>query len=217
VADLLEKTLPLMLAAASNPAVIGIVVLSLTSADRPLARAGSFVAGFAVVLAVVGIAAFAFFKGSRETFGPGGSLFAWLDIALGAGMLLLAGVTWARRDSGSDPSRLLGRVSPAAFFGVGAVFMISDASALVALVPLLREVAVADVTSFERAVALAITWIVVVLPIAAPVLIYVLAPRSSERALAAIRRWLDRYGYLVAIAVFGAIGIYLLARGIHRL
>ena len=216
MAELLEKILPLMLAAASNPAVIGIVVLILTSADRPLARASSFVAGFAVVLIAFTLVGLAFFKGARETFGPGGSLFAWLDIALGAGMLALAGVTWARRDSGSDPSRLLGRVSTAAFFGVGAVFMISDASALVALVPLVRDVAVADVSSFERAIALAITWVVVTLPIAVPVLIYVLAPQSAQRALAAIRRWLDRYGYLVAIAVFAAIGTYLLVRGISR-
>ena len=217
MAELLAKILPLMLAAASNPAVVGIVVLALTSAHRPLARAVSFVAGFAVVLALVALAGFAFFKGSRETFGPGGSLFAWLDIALGAGMLGLAGLTWARRGSGSDPSRLLGRVSPAAFFGVGAVFMISDASALVALVPLLRDVAVADVSSVERVIALAITWVVVVLPIAVPVLIYVAAPRSAERAVAAIRRWLDRYGYLVAVGVFVAIGCYLMVRGIEHL
>jgi hypothetical protein len=217
MAELLERIAPLMLAAASNPAVIGIVVLTLTSADRPLARAGAFVAGFGVALIAVGIAGFAFFKGSRETFGPGGSLFGWLDIALGTGMVALAGVTWARRDSGSDPSRLIGRVSPLAFFGVGAVFVISDASALVALVPLLRDVAVAEVSSIERGLALALTWVVVILPVAAPVLIYVLAPHSAQRALAAIRRWLDRYGYLVAIAVFAAIGIYLLARGIHRL
>jgi hypothetical protein len=217
VAELLEKILPLMVAAASNPAVIGIVVLTLTSADRPLARAGAFVAGFAVVLGAVGIAGFAFFKGSRETFGPGGSLFEWLDIALGAGMLVFAAVTWARRNSGSDPSRLLARVSPAAFFGVGAIFMISDASALVALVPLLRDVAVADVSALERTIALTVTWVVVILPIAAPVLICVVAPRASDRVLGAIRRWLDRYGYLVAVAVFVAIGVYLLARGIHRL
>jgi uncharacterized membrane protein YidH (DUF202 family) len=217
VAELLEKTLPLMLAAASNPAVIGIVVLTLTSADRPLARAAAFVAGFGVVLVAVSIAGFAFFKGSRETFGAGGSLFAWLDIAFGAGMLAMAGVTWARRDSASDPTRMLARVSVSAFFGVGAVLMISDASALVALVPLLRDVAVADVTGLERGLALVVTWAVVILPVAAPVLVCVLAPQSSERALAAIRRWLDRYGYLVAVAVFVAIGAYLLARGVHRL
>ena len=95
--------------------------------------------------------------------------------------------------------------------------MITDASALVALGPLLREIAVAHVSAFQRGVALVLTYVVVLLPIALPLLIYILAPRSSERILAVMRRWLDRYGYLVAIAVFLAIGTYLLIRGFDRL
>lgn len=217
MADLLEKILPLMLAAASNPAVVGIVVLMLTSSDRPLARAGAFVAGFGGVLVVVGIVGLWFFKGSRETFGPGGALFAWLDIALGAAMLALAAVTWERRGAATSQSRLVERVSPAAFVGVGAIFMITDASALVALGPLLREIAIAPVSSFERGLALALTDIVVILPIALPILVSLLAPRSSERILASMRRGLDHYGYLIAIGVFVAIGTYLLVRGITRL
>ena len=215
--DLLEKIFPLMLAAASNPAVVGIVVLMLTSADRPLARAGAFVVGFGAVLVAVGIVGLWFFKGSRGTFGPGGSLFAGLDIALGAGMLAFALITWLRRDSASGQSRLIERVSPGAFVGVGAIFMITDASALVALGPLLREIAIAHVSAFERALALVLTYVVVILPIALPIVIYLLAPKSSQRILAAMRRGLDRYGYLLAIAVFLAIGTYLLVRGISHL
>ena len=41
--------------------MVAIVVLSLTSADRPLARAGAFVAGFAAVLVALGIAGLIFF------------------------------------------------------------------------------------------------------------------------------------------------------------
>ncbi len=206
-----------MLAAASNPAVVGIVILMLTSADRPLARAGAFVIGFGAVLVALGIVGLWFFKGARETFGPTGSLFAWLDIALGAGMLVFAVITWVKRGSASGQDRLLERVGPAAFFGVGAIFMITDASALVALGPLLREIAVAHVSAFQRGVALVLTYVVVILPIALPLLIYIVAPRSSERILGVMRRWLDRYGYLVAIAVFLAIGTYLLIRGFGRL
>jgi hypothetical protein len=206
-----------MLAAASNPAVVGIVVLMLTSADRPLARAGAFVAGFGAVLVAVGVVGLWFFKGARETFGPGGSLYSWLDIALGAGMLAFAVITWVRRDSASGQSRLIERVSPGAFFGVGAIFMITDASALVALGPLLREIAIAPVSAFERALALTLTYAVVILPIALPIVIYLLAPKSSERILAAMRGGLERYGYLLAIAVFLAIGTYLLVRGISHL
>ena len=215
--DLLARIFPLMLAAASNPAVVGIVILMLTSSDRPLLRAGSFVAGFGAVLVVLGVAGLFVLSHTRSTFGPHGPLFAWVDLVLGAGMLAFAVLTWVRRDSAAQGTKLLDRVSPRAFFAVGAVFMITDASALVAFGPLLRDIAVAHVSHLERAIALAISIAVVLVPLAVPLAIYALAPQSSERILGALRRWLDRYGYLLAIAVFAAIGVYLLVRGIHRL
>jgi hypothetical protein len=179
-----------MLAAAANPAVVGIVVLMLTTSDRPLARAGAFVIGFAAVLVAAGIAGLILFSGSRETVGPGGRP--------------------------PNQSRLLERVGPDAFFAVGAIFMITNASALAAYAPLLREIAIADVTRFQRGLALAISDLVILMPIAAPIVIRLLAPRSSQRILSALRSRLDRYGSVIAIAVFGAIGIFLLIRGITR-
>ena len=90
--SLLADILPLMLAAASNPAVISIVVLLLTASDRPLPRAIAFVAGFALVLVALGVVGLLLFRSSRETFGTGGALFAWLDIVLGVVMLAGAAV-----------------------------------------------------------------------------------------------------------------------------
>jgi hypothetical protein len=217
VLDLLAQILPLTLAAASNPAVVAIVVLSLTSTDRPLVRAGAFVAGFGAILVALGVAGLIFFSRSRGTFGPGGGLFAWVDLVVGVGLLVFAVVTYQRRGQAATQSRLLERVSPGAYFVVGAILMITNASALVAYGPLLREIAVADVSRFERALALALADLVIVLPIAAPVLIYLLAPRSAGRVLAAIRRGLDRYGWIVVMIVFGAIGTFMLIRGITRL
>ncbi|HLM31658.1 MAG TPA: GAP family protein [Solirubrobacterales bacterium] len=216
--SLLADILPLMLAAASNPAVISIVVLLLTASDRPLPRAIAFVAGFALVLVALGVVGLLLFRSSRETFGTGGALFAWLDIVLGVVMLAGAAVTYLRRNAATGGAdRLLGRMRPAAFVGVGAAFMVTNTSAIVAYLPLLREIAIAPVSHAERAVALALSDLVIVAPIAGPVLIRLAAPRSSERALGAIRRFLDRFGYLIAIAVFGAIGGFLLIRGLVRL
>jgi Sap-like sulfolipid-1-addressing protein len=217
VLELLAEILPLMLAAASNPAVVGIVVLMLTAADRPLARAGAFVIGFGVVLVAAGIAGLIVFSSARETLGPGGSLFAWVDIVVGVGLLGFAVVTYVRRDQPASQDRLLERVGPSAFFAVGAIFMITNASALAAYAPLLREIAVAGVSRFERGIALAISDLVIIAPIAAPLLICLVAPRSSQRILAALRAGLDRYGWMIAIAVFGAIGTFLLVRGLTRL
>jgi hypothetical protein len=215
--ELLANILPLMLAAAANPAVVGIVVLMLTASDSPLARAGAFVTGFGAVLVAVGIAGLILFSSSRETFGPGGALFAWVDIAVGVGLLAFAVVAYARRDRPATQTRLLDRVGPSAFFAVGAVFMITNASALAAYGPLLREIAVSGVGRFDRGLALAISDLVIIAPIAAPILARLLAPRGSERILSALRRGLDRYGSTIAVAVFCAIGIFLLVRGITRL
>jgi hypothetical protein len=214
--ELVADLIPLMLAAAANPAVVGIVVFMLTSSDRPLARAGAFVVGFAAVLVAAGIAGLILFSNSRETVGPGGALFAWIDIAVGIGLLGFAVITYSRRDQAANQSRLLERVGPDAYFVVGAIFMITNASALAAYAPLLREIAISDVTRLERGLALAISDLVILLPIAAPIAIRLLAPRSSQRILSALRTRLDRYGSVIAIAVFAAIGIFLLVRGITR-
>lgn len=215
--ELLAGGVPLMLAAAANPAVVALIVLTLTAPQRPLARAIAFVAGFALVLVAAGIAGLALFGSSRDTFGPGGALFGWLDIGIGIGLLAGAGFTWAHRSAADGSERLVGRLGPAEFFALGALMMITDASAIAAYTPLLREIAIADVGNAERAIVLAISVLVILAPIATPVLIRVLAPQSSERVLGAIRRFLDRYGALIAAAVFAAIGAFLLIRGIGRI
>jgi hypothetical protein len=215
--ELLAALLPLMLAAAANPAVVTVVLLTLTASERPLARATAFVAGFAIALVAVGIVGLVLIGRARERVSPGGSLAGAVDIALGVGLLVLGAIAFARRGRTGGADRLLERFGPGSFVAVGAVFMVTDASALAAYAPLLREIAVADVTRAERAIALALSDAVIIAPVAAPVVVCVLAPRSADRALAATRRWLDRYGWLTAVLVFGAIGAYLLIRGITRL
>jgi hypothetical protein len=214
--ELLAELVPLMLAAAANPAVVTIVVIILSAADRPVGRASAFVAGFGLVLVGVGIAGLLIFGGARETFGRGGPAFAWLDIVLGAGLLVFAVITFVRRDRASTGFRLVERLPPPAFLGVGALFMATNTSALVAYAPLLRDIADSGLGAGERALALAISDLVIIAPIAAPVAIRIAAPQSSQRALDAIRRFLDRWGYAIVIAVFGALGAYLLIRGIGR-
>ena len=206
-----------MLAAAASPAVVGIVVLLLTARERPVARAGAFAIGFCLVLIALGIAGLILFSHSRETFGPGGTLFAWVDVAVGAGLLAFAVVTYMRREHPTSQNRIVERVGPGACFGLGAIFMATNASALAAYAPLLREIAVADVSRFNRGVALALSDLVIIAPIAAPVVICLLAPRSSKRILAALRSGLDRHGTAVAIVTFAAIGLFLLVRGVARL
>jgi hypothetical protein len=217
VLELLARLLPLMLAAAANPVVITMVVLLLTAPDRPLLRAWSFLAGFALVLVVGGVLFLTIFHNNRDTFGPGGGLYAWIDIGFGVVMGFTAALTLRRRAGGDEATRIVSRVGPLACVGLGAVLMATNTSAIAAYVPLLHEISNSGLPRADHWVALAISDLVILAPIAAPALIRVAAPQRAGAALAAIRAFLDRHGAQIASAVFAALGIYLVIRGIGRL
>ena len=79
--------------------------------------------------------------------------------------------------------------------------MIANLNTLAVAVSLLHEIAIADVTSFERGLTLALADAVILLPIVAPILLC-LAPRTADRVLPMIRRGVDRYGVRVGVVVF---------------
>ncbi len=212
--ELLARSFPLMVAAAANPVVITLIVLVLTAPDRPLARAWSFFAGFASVLIVAGVLFLTVFANHTETFGPRGTLYGWIDIGFGALMLGAAVLTFVRRGGEAGASRLIGRIGPLACFGLGAVMMASDTSAIAAYVPLLHEISNAGLARADRVVALAISDLVILAPLGIPILVRTLAPDRATRVLEAIRRFLDRYGAIIAALVFAALGALLMIRGI---
>jgi hypothetical protein len=217
VLELLARLLPLMVAAAANPVVITMVVLLLTAPDRPLLRAWSFLAGFALVLVVGGVLFLSLFHNQTDTFGPGGNLYAWIDIGFGALMIGAAVMTIRRRRGSDGASRLINRIGPLACVGLGAVMMVTNTSAIAAYVPLLHEISNSELPRADHWIALAISDLVILTPIAAPALISMVAPDRAGAALASIRRFLDRHGPQIAGIVFLALGVYLVIRGIGRL
>jgi hypothetical protein len=204
-------------AAAANPVVITLVVLLLTAPDRPVARASTFLAGFAAVLVGGGVLGLTVFANHGETFGPGGTLYAWVDIGFGVLMLGAAVLTYVRRGGANGATRLIGRIGPLACFGFGAVMMATNTSAIAAYVPLLHEISNSGLARADRAVALAISDLVILAPIGVPIAIRVLAPDRATKLLGAIRGFLDRHGATIAAVVFAALGALLVIRGIGRL
>ena len=214
--ELIAEILPLVLAAAINPATIGLVVLILATAERPLLRASAFFAGFAALLvgaSAAALIALTSIGGGIDTDSPA---LGWVDIAMGVALLVSSALSLLRQgDITAQQERLRG-APPAAFFGLGAVMMLSSLNSLAVSVSLLHRIAVADVSGFERALALAFTDAVILLPVLAPLALVVLAPSLAERVLPRIRAGVDRYGVAVGAVVFVAIGAYLLVDGISR-
>ena len=215
--DLLAEILPLVLAAAINPATIGIVVLVLATAERPLLRASAFAAGFGLLLvaaSAAGLIALIEVGGGVEEDSPA---LGWIDIGLGVLLLVSAAVSLTRQGTIADQQERLREAPVAAYFGLGCVMMLSSLNSLAVAVTLLHRIAVSDVSSMERALALAFTDLVILIPVLAPIALVALAPSRAERVLPKIREGVDRYGVRVGVVVFAAIGVYLLVEGIARL
>lgn len=207
----------MVLAAAISPATIGIAVLILATAERPVLRASAFAAGFALLLVAASVGGLLALRGASSSVDEGSPAFAWIDIAMGAVLLVASAVSLIRQgEIGAQQERL--RAAPIAlYFGLGMVMMLSNLNTLAVAVSILHEIAIADVSAFERVLTLAVTDLVILLPVFVPIVLCIAAPRTAERVLPAIRRAVDRYGVRVGIVVFTAIGIYLLIEGISHL
>jgi Sap-like sulfolipid-1-addressing protein len=217
MAELLAVLAPLVLAAAISPATIGIVILILATTERPVLRAGAFAVGFAVVLVALSAAGLVLLRGARDSLDAGSPLFAWIDISMGVALLVITAVSLTRQGDVGAAEERVRTVSPAAFLILGMAMMIGNLNTLAVAVPLLHEIAIAEVSSFERGLALALSDLVILLPVVVPIALCAAAPRATERILPPIRRAVDRYGFRVGVVVFTAIGLYLLIKGLIRL
>jgi hypothetical protein len=217
MAELLAEIAPLVLAAAISPATIGIVILILATTERPVLRATAFAVGFALVLIPASVAGLVLLRGARTSLDEGSPLFAWIDISMGALLLAVTAVSLFRQgDVGKAEARVRG-ANPAAFLLLGIAMMIGNLNTLAVAVPMLHEIAIAEVSSFQRGLALALSDLVILLPVLAPIAAVASAPEAAGRILPPIRRAVDRYGVRVGIVVFTAIGLYLLIKGLIRL
>ena len=180
-------------------------------------RASAFAAGFALLLVALSVAGHLILSGARESVDQGSPAFAWIDISMGVVLLIVAAVSLARQgDVDAQQQRLRG-ASPIAFFGFGMVMMLSSLNTLAVAVAILHRIAVADVSSFERALTLTAVDALILLPVIAPIALCVVAPTAADRVLPAIRHGVDRYGVRVGAAVFALIGLYLLGTGLSHL
>lgn len=89
------------------------------------------------------------------------------------------------------------------------VMMLSNLNtlAVAVAVAMLHEIAIADVSTFERAFTLAVVDAVILLPVIAPIALVAIAPSAADRVLPKIRAGVDRYGVRVGVAVFTMIAI----------
>jgi hypothetical protein len=225
--ELIAKTVPLAIGGAVSPILVISVVLLLSGTRKPRARALAFAVGNVVALALVAVAVLLLFHSAGHT-GTGSTqagklidlVLGVLLAAIGIGKLieflyrkLSGGAGDATPDAEADhPDGKKGGVFGSLLLGVG--LMATNITTIALYLSAMKDVAEAKVDNGVRIAVVAVTIVIVMVPVAVPLLITVVAPGASTRVLAAVRTFISRYRDLIMGVFVTGFGVYLTLKGV---
>ncbi|HEX3841929.1 MAG TPA: GAP family protein [Acidimicrobiales bacterium] len=225
--ELITKTVPLAIGGAISPILVISVVLLLSGTRKPRARALAFAIGNIVALAIVAVVVLLLFHSAGHT-GTGSTkagklidlVLGVLLAAIGVGKLIeflyrkLSGESGDTSDAESDhPAGKKGGVLGSLLLGVG--LMATNITTIALYLSAVKDVAEAKVDNGVRVVVVAITILIIMVPVAVPLLITVVAPGESTRVLAVVRTFISRYRDLIMGVFVTGFGVYLTLKGVH--
>ena len=188
-------------------------------------RAGArFALGAIIALTLIVIAIVLFGRAISLPTEP--RLDATLDLVLGAILLVAAFVAFAllgrrRRGQGTRVGEHVRRAGVSredrASLPFGALAMATNFTTLALIVPASKEVSSAGVGLAGRMALVALLVGLASTPAWAPVVLTLVAPGTSKRALSALGEQITRHKRAASVVLLGAAGLFLLGRGIVRL
>ena len=210
------NTVLLALVMGLSPLAVLASVLLLT-VERGTAKAAAYAVGWVVATSLVGVATIA--VDSWAEMPPGNSAStasAWLDVALGVILVVLAIRRRVRGASGTtEPSwmRKLDSMSPVVALGFG-LFMPPYVLAVAGANNIVRS-SQSDGTS-SVVLAVVVFTIVASVGVLVPLALAVFSSRSDE-VLARWRTWLMANWPRLVVWLLAAIGVYLVVKGVYEL
>ncbi len=224
VGELLARVLPLALGAAVSPTVLTMSVLILCSRRRPVARGVVFTLGVLtvlVVLTVLGLTVLDRFANHHPT-ATERAVSDGVDLALGIVLLALALRTWlrphdpTRSDEPKHPRKAHGDSEHGLWsaFVVGVVLMVTNVTTIVLYIPMMKDIGRSEVSEAQQLLVVVLVVVIVSLPAWLPLVLRVVAPGPSQRALVRLEGFTTRHRRTIVLVVEVAFGLYLLLKGI---
>jgi threonine/homoserine/homoserine lactone efflux protein len=209
--------------AAISPILVISVVLLLSGTRKPQARALAFAVGNVVALAIVAVVVLALFHSAGHTGTGSTKAGKLIDLILGV-LLAAMGVGKLIEFIYRKPSDESGEATPDAeadhpaaqkggVFGslaLGVALMATNITTIALYLSAMKDVAEAKV---DNGVVVAVTIVIIMVPVAVPLLITVVVPGTSTKLLAAVRTFITRYRDLIMGIFVNGFGVYLALKG----
>lgn len=221
--QLLLNLIPYGLAAAvAAPVAIVVGALIIGGSPRPILGGFTFVAGALILDVVVAVIVLAVMEASGAVTGDS-EVSAWIDTLLGVLFLVIAIVALVGSD---DPAKtearkerikrtIAGGLGPILVLGVGVQVVNSDALAIMASG--CKEIAVANGSIGEQAVALAWLLALMLSVYYAPIVLRIAAPQHAARWLGSFSEWVLDNARMIEIVTGFAIGGLFFIKGVAAL
>ena len=215
--ELLAEVVPLALGAAIAPSILTLELLALGTDVTPLRRGWAMAAGY-----LLGLLAWAFVAIALTRHAGGADTEPeWTALVrlAAAAALVVAGVVTIVRGPSDKVTRQLTPPKPdlPAFFGVGAVVMLTNLTTLALFIPAVHLVGVSDVAIEGRAAAFAIVVAITMIPSVAPPLAVSVVGEPAQRKLAALNAWLLRHSRAIGALVCFGFAVLLGVQGVEQL
>jgi Sap, sulfolipid-1-addressing protein len=225
LSQLLNIVVPLSWAAAVSPVPLMIFLVMMTLTDKPKLAGVSFYLGALLVLlltVVIGI----WLGNSLSSSGNSNTgVVAAIDLILGAVLLLLGIRSLFEKSDTEGPVVKYMDVGSAAssatkfkrYFIIGLfIFFVNFSTAMLVLSAGFK-MGLADAGSFNNIIAIIVIAIITLVIIEVPLLLFIILPKATEKAMIGLKGWLGKYGNLVTGVFFIILGIVLINSGLGQL
>jgi len=219
--EAIGTVLPLGLAVALSSVPIMATTFILLSANRDRTTL-PFVAGWVMGIFLIALLFTAGFSVlPRQTSSVRDPLLGWIEVLLGAVLVIFAGIVW-RRTSGARPQSTpkwlsaVGRLGPVPAFGLALGMNIRPKAILISATVGVA-VTTTDADSCESLVALVVYTAVGASSVLAPVIFTYASPDRAERMLLRTRSWLAANSAVVTVIVVAMTGVVVFGNGLSRL
>lgn len=221
--EVVGALIPLALGIAVSPVPVGAVVLILLS-PKPKGAGVAFLVGWVVGI-VLAVSVFALLAGLIPATDPDAPhpVVGVAKIAIGAGLLVVAGRLWRRRPlDGVEPKqpgwmRAMSTLTTARAGVLG--FVLAALNPVDTLIAIGAGLVIGGsaLTGGEVVTSIALFTLVGASTVAVPVVAYLAAPARMTPRLHQLHEWLVRYNVTVTIVVIIVVGVALMGKGIGDL
>jgi hypothetical protein len=222
MASVLGALLPLAVVVALSPVPIVAVILMLLAP-----RAGGTGVGFLLgwVVGIAGVTTGVLLLTGSDPGGRGGppSVASWIELVVGASLLLLAARQWWSRPApGEEPIlpgwlAVLDRLTAVRAGGLGLVLSALNPKALLVCVAAGAAIAGGGLSGGEATWSVLLFTAIAASTVAAPVLVYVIGRKRMAGPLDSLRRWVTAHSAAITATLLFVIGVVLVGQGLSRL